>query len=110
MARGAAWSIGRPVGRPQQGRAPHPSLALGGEATLHAIEAAAVLCKRWKPAIRCLLVRGHQRCDALHRRLPGGTPTMLTQQLRELEQNGLVSKTVVPGGPEALRIHTHPAG
>ena len=36
------------------------------------------------------------RCNQLHRLVPEATPKMLTQQLRELEANGLVHREVYP--------------
>ena len=36
------------------------------------------------------------RFNQLHRLVPEATPKMLTQQLRELEEDGLISRTVYP--------------
>lgn len=48
--------------------------------------------------LRNLLGRTH-RFGELHRAMPGITPRMLTRQLRELESDGLVRRTVYPEVP-----------
>ncbi len=64
-----------------------------------AIEAAAALLgRRWKLAILCLLARRRYRYNAMMRELPGATPKMLTQQLRSLEAEGLVVRHEFTGG------------
>ncbi|MGW7576185.1 winged helix-turn-helix transcriptional regulator [Streptomyces sp. NPDC054765] len=60
-----------------------------------AIEAAMeVLGGRWKLAILKQLLGGTQRFSELKRGLPRITQRMLTRQLRELETDGLVERTV----------------
>ncbi|GAA4806362.1 helix-turn-helix domain-containing protein [Streptomyces ziwulingensis] len=49
---------------------------------------------RWKLAILKQLVSGTHRFGELRRALPGITQRMLTRQLRELEADGLVTRTV----------------
>ncbi|MFD0392489.1 winged helix-turn-helix transcriptional regulator [Streptomyces nogalater] len=49
---------------------------------------------RWKLAILKQLTAGTLRFGELRRTLPGVTQRMLTRQLRELEEDGLVSRTV----------------
>jgi DNA-binding HxlR family transcriptional regulator len=39
------------------------------------------------------------RFNELHRQMPGITPRLLTKQLRELEEDGLVNRTVYPVVP-----------
>ena len=80
-------------------------------ATLDAVEyAASVLCKRWKAALLYLLGSGHQRYNALARRLPATTPKMLTQQLRELERDGLLLRIARSGGPRHVEYTLTPMG
>lgn len=53
-----------------------------------------VLGGRWKLAILKQLLGGTQRFGELRRALPRITQRMLTRQLRELEADGLVTRTV----------------
>lgn len=54
----------------------------------------AVIGGRWKVPILWNLQASRQRFGELSRLLPGITQKMLTQQLRELESDGLVLRTV----------------
>jgi DNA-binding HxlR family transcriptional regulator len=53
-----------------------------------------VIGGRWKGVILYHLLRGTLRFNALRRELPNVTQRMLTLQLRELERDGLVRRTV----------------
>jgi DNA-binding HxlR family transcriptional regulator len=54
---------------------------------------------KWKLLIVKYLLRGTHRFGALQRALPPITQRMLTRQLRELEADGLVERTVYPEVP-----------
>jgi DNA-binding HxlR family transcriptional regulator len=53
----------------------------------------------WKVVIVRELLEGTRRYGELHRRLRGVTHKMLTQQLRELERDGLLVRKVYPQVP-----------
>lgn len=53
-----------------------------------------VIGGRWKVPILWHLSAGTRRFFELRDRLPGVTPKMLTQQLRELERHGVVTRRV----------------
>jgi DNA-binding HxlR family transcriptional regulator len=77
-----------------------------------------VIGGKWKLVILRHLLEGTMRFGQLDRALDGITPRMLTRQLRELEADGLVLRTVYPQVPpkveysvtdigESLRAITH---
>src|SRR5690348_4088953 len=60
----------------------------------------ALMAGKWKPRILWKLYRYQiMRYAQFKRMLPGITDKMLTQQLRELEADGLVTRTVYPVVP-----------
>lgn len=63
------------------------------EATLHLIGG------KYKAIILWHLMQGTLRYSELHRKMPRATDKMLAQQLRELEQDGLITRTVYPVVP-----------
>ena len=59
----------------------------------------AVIGGRWKVLILWHLFPGTKRFSQLRRALAGVTPKMLTQQLRELERDGVIGRKVYPEVP-----------
>jgi len=53
----------------------------------------------WKPVLMFHLLEGRLRFNALCRLVPNATPRMVTIQLRELEADGVVRRTVYPEVP-----------
>lgn len=53
----------------------------------------------WKPVLVFHLLEGKLRFNALCRVTPSATPRMITLQLRELEADGIVKRTVFPEVP-----------
>jgi DNA-binding HxlR family transcriptional regulator len=58
-----------------------------------------VIGGKWKAVILCELYEGAQRPGELRRLLPGISEKMLIQQLREMEADGLVRRTVFQSVP-----------
>lgn len=54
---------------------------------------------KYKALILFHLIDGTLRFSELHRNIPNATPKMLTQQLRELEREKLITRTVYPVVP-----------
>jgi DNA-binding HxlR family transcriptional regulator len=55
---------------------------------------------KWKLSIlKALIFKGTMRFGALRREIDGITQTMLTQQLRALESDGLVARQIFPEVP-----------
>lgn len=53
-----------------------------------------VIGGKWKCVILCHLTHGEKRTSELKRLMPGITQKMLTQQLRELEEDGIINRIV----------------
>lgn len=58
-----------------------------------------VFAGRWKPEILWHLKTGHMRFNQLQRAIGDVSQKMLTQQLRELERDGLIKRTQYPEIP-----------
>lgn len=58
-----------------------------------------VIGGKWKPVILCLLVNDTLRYNKIQQLIPEVSPKMLTKQLRELENDGLISRKVYPEIP-----------
>ena len=54
----------------------------------------AVVGGKWKPMILYALLSGPRRFGELTRLIPGVTQRMLSQQLRELEETGVIAREV----------------
>ncbi|MBU1376152.1 MAG: helix-turn-helix transcriptional regulator [Alphaproteobacteria bacterium] len=65
---------------------------------------------KWKIEIVCTLIDGPTRFGALRRALPGVTQHMLTEQLRDLEANGIVIRKAYPEVPQRVEYELSKAG
>ena len=54
---------------------------------------------RWTPLVVTVLADGPSRFGELRARVGGVTPKVLTQTLRSMERDGLVTRTQLPGVP-----------
>src|SRR6516164_6675488 len=70
----------------------------------------AVIGGRWKVLILYQLFQGVKRFSELSRALDGITQKMLTQQLREMERDGIVRRTVYPQVPPKVEYSLTPRG
>ncbi|MCD2177524.1 winged helix-turn-helix transcriptional regulator [Rhizobium sp. C1] len=76
-----------------------------------AVEAAlSFIDGKWKGVLLFHLLAGTQRFNELRRKLPSVTQRMLTRQLRELEEAGLVRRTVHPVVPPHVDYDLTPLG
>lgn len=66
--------------------------------------------KRWTGAIVCALTDGPQRFGELTKMVPGLSDRLLSQRLRELEEEGLVEREVEPGQPVRVTYSLTEAG
>lgn len=86
--------------------------ATGAATAVHAIddaecrlfrEAAELAGRKWTAAILLALARGAERFSELHASIDGISDRLLAARLRELESQGLVTRTVVPSTPVQIR-------
>jgi len=64
-----------------------------------------VVSGKWKLAIVCTMLRGPRRFNEMERLLNGLTPRMLARELRELEVNGVVTRTTAGASANATRSY-----
>lgn len=67
------------------------------------------IADKWSMMVLAVLDDGPHRFNAIKRRLEGITQKALTQCLRRLERNGLVSRQVIPS-PLAVQYEITPLG
>jgi DNA-binding HxlR family transcriptional regulator len=72
--------------------------------------AVAALGGKWKPLIVYQLRAGTRRFSELQRAIPEVTRQMLTQQLRQLEADGVVRRTIHPVVPPRVDYDLTPMG
>ena len=60
---------------------------------------ASLLGNKWKPLILRELLSGTKRYNDLTRHVVGISPKVLTENLRELEEDGVISRKVYPEVP-----------
>jgi DNA-binding HxlR family transcriptional regulator len=73
----------------------------------HAIE---LIGKRWTGAIICALTERPMRYGELGKAVPGLSDRLLSQRLRELEEEGLVEREVEAGSPVRVTYSLTKAG
>lgn len=69
-----------------------------------------VIGGKWKPVILYHLMEHSRRFGELRRLIPDATQKMLTQQLRELEVDGVVQRTVEDRAVLKVEYHLTPLG
>ena len=82
----------------------HDKLTCAVESTIE------VIGGRWKVLILRELFQGVKRFGQLHRALHGITQKMLTQQLREMEEDGLIHRQVYLQVPPKVEYSLTPLG
>lgn len=65
---------------------------------------------KWVGLVLCALGEGSKRHSELARRIAGVSQKMLTQTLRTLERDGLITRTVTPSVPVRVDYELTPLG
>lgn len=74
------------------------------------IFALSLMGKRWKPAILWKMTEGCYRFGEFKREIPQISEKMLTQHLRELEADRLITRTIYPEMPPRVEYALTPLG
>lgn len=69
-----------------------------------------LLANKWTILVMAALFQGIQRYGQLQRHIEGISPKMLTQTLRALERDGLITRTVYPVVPPMVEYTPTPLG
>lgn len=88
-----AGAAGPQAGQPSNGAVP------SGSVCPHFHAAIELIGKRWTGAIICALTERPMRFREVARTVPGLSDRLLSQRLRELEEEGLVQREVEAGTP-----------
>lgn len=73
-------------------------------------QALEMMMDKWTPKVLFLLQDGPLRYMHLKRQVGGSTQKMVTQTLRKLEMEGLVTRTVYPTSPPTVEYALTPLG
>lgn len=68
----------------------------------HSVE---LIGRRWTGAILRVLLNGQERFNGVAAAVPGLTDRMLSERLKELEAEGIVTRTVTPETPVRVEYH-----
>jgi DNA-binding HxlR family transcriptional regulator len=74
------------------------------------VAAVNVVGGKWKPIILHMLMSGTMRFGELQKHIPPVSQKMLTQQLRELEADGVIERTVYATVPPRVEYSLSPRG
>lgn len=89
-------------------KAPHTRLGCSPGCSVEA--AIGLIDGKWKSVILFQLMGGTLRFNEIRRRLAAVTPRMLTNQLRELEEDGLITRKVYAEVPPKVEYSLSPLG
>jgi DNA-binding HxlR family transcriptional regulator len=68
----------------------------------HAVE---IIGRRWNGAILLVMLSGASRFSEIKQAIPDISDKMLSERLKELEAEGLVTRTVIPETPVRVEYH-----
>lgn len=85
----------------------HPNVLNGACPTRQVLD---LIADKWTTLVIYLLAGGKHRYGELHKRIEGISQKMLTQTLRQLEDDGLVNRRVYPEVPPRTEYELTPLG
>jgi len=88
----------------------HSVAMCSGEFVLAVNDTMAVLTGKWKLPIMGMLTFGSRRFMEMAREIPKITPRMLSKELKDLELNGIVKRTVHDTTPVTVEYELTPSG
>jgi len=88
----------------------HSPEMCSGEFVLAVNDTMAVLTGKWKLPIIGMLTFGSRRFMEMAREIPKITPRMLSKELKDLELNGIVTRTVHDTMPVTVEYELTPSG
>jgi DNA-binding HxlR family transcriptional regulator len=94
----------------QQGTSTQAQGEVSGAVCPHFHHAIELIGKRWTGAIVCALTERPMRYRELGKAIPGLSDRLLSQRLRELEEEGLVERQVEAGSPVRVTYSLTAAG
>lgn len=86
----------------------HPKPRIDSECPVEHV--LALIGGKWKPMIIYHLLNGTLRFSEIRKRIPQATQQMLTLHLRQLEEDGLVVRTIYPEVPPRVEYRLSPVG
>jgi DNA-binding HxlR family transcriptional regulator len=81
-----------------------------GQVCEHFQHAAEILGRRWIPQVIRVLLYGPARFGELRERVPGISDTLLSERLKQLEDEGIVLRTVHGGRPVLIEYSLTESG
>ena len=72
--------------------------------------AAEILCSRWTVVLLREFIAGSTRFNELRRGVPRMSPALLSKRLKDLEREGILTRSRVSGGPDAFEYQLTASG
>ena len=107
IAPGSAGPPGRPATRHHPNRSPDPQ---GPVLQCPVRDVLDRIGDKWSTLILTTLAKGPHRFSAMQRAVPDISKRMLTQTFRDLERDGLITRTVFPTKPPSVEYRLTPLG
>jgi DNA-binding HxlR family transcriptional regulator len=76
----------------------------------HFQRAAEILGRRWNPQVVSVLLSGPARFGEIRERVPGISDSLLSERLKQLETDGIVTRTVLGGRPVLIEYSLTESG